>query len=191
MGRHRTIDREALLGAADAVVNRAGAAHLTLDAVALEAGISKASVLYDYKTKRALIRAVIERRVAAEMGRVQACVEALAPAPNADIRGRLAAASRTFSDDDRTVALSLCAAMAHDTDLRKPVQDAYRSQIEEIGHRSTHPRGAMLAFLAAEGLLMLDRLGLHSWPADERGRLLADIAWLVEQSPAPRDEPGP
>ncbi|HEV7260340.1 MAG TPA: TetR family transcriptional regulator [Bosea sp. (in: a-proteobacteria)] len=189
MGRHRTIDREALLDAADTVVNRAGAAHLTLEAVAVEAGISKASVLYDYKTKRALIRAVIERRVSTEMARVQACVASIAPAPNAEILGRLAAASRSFSDEDRTVALSLCAALAHDAGLREPIQNAYRDQIDEVASRSTHPRGAMLAFLAAEGLMMMDRLGLHSWPQEERGRLLADIAWLVEQTPGPRDEP--
>ena len=42
MGRRRTIDRNAILQAAERVVHRSGAARLTLDAVAAEAGISKA-----------------------------------------------------------------------------------------------------------------------------------------------------
>ena len=55
MGRKRVIDQEQVLDAAQRVVARDGAARLTLDAVAEEAGISKASVIYDYKSKQALI----------------------------------------------------------------------------------------------------------------------------------------
>ncbi|MBL6430319.1 MAG: TetR family transcriptional regulator [Alphaproteobacteria bacterium] len=65
MGRKRTIEPDAVLDAAEQVVMRDGAARLTLDAVACAARINKASVLYDYKTKQALIKAVLERRLAA------------------------------------------------------------------------------------------------------------------------------
>lgn len=184
MGRHRTIDREAVLDAAERVTTREGAARLTLEAVAAEAGISKASVLYDYKTKRALIRAVIERRVAAEQARVQLFVDARAGEPNAEIRGRLAAKSRFVSDEERAVALNLCAAMAQDGELREPIQQIYRDLIAEITSRSTHPRGAMLAFLAAEGLMLMEWFGFHRWSDDERERLVAEIGWLVDQSPS-------
>lgn len=184
MGRHRTIDREAVLDAAERVVMREGAAHLTLDAVASEAGISKASVLYDYKTKRALIRALIERRVAVEEARVQAFVDGEPDRANASIRGRLAAASRSFSDEDRAVALNLCVALAQDAELRGPVQESLRSVTSQIAASSTHPRGAMLAFLAIEGLTLLDWFGLHSFPQAERDRLIAEIGWLIEQSPS-------
>ena len=44
MARPRVIKQDDILDAAEAVVVRCGAAHLTLDAVAVEAGISKASV---------------------------------------------------------------------------------------------------------------------------------------------------
>lgn len=190
MGRHRTIDRKAVLDAAERVVSREGAAHLTLEAVAAEAGISKASVLYDYKTKRALIRAVIERRVAAEKAYIQTFVDALAGQPDAQIRGRLAAASRLWSDEERAVALTLCAALAQDAELREPIQQINRELIEEITSQSAHPRGAMLAFLAAQGLMLMEWFGLHGWSADERERLVAEIGWLVDQSPAlPADLP--
>lgn len=96
MGRQRSIDRDAVLNAAERVVIRDGAANLTLEAVAAEAGISKASVLYDYKTKRALIRTLIERRVAAEEELIQRFVDAHADRPDARIRGYIAAATRSF-----------------------------------------------------------------------------------------------
>jgi len=96
MGRQRSIDRDAVLDAAERVVVRDGAANLTLEAVAAEAGISKASVLYDYKTKRALIRILIERRVAADEALVQRFVDAHADRPDARIRGYIAATTSSF-----------------------------------------------------------------------------------------------
>jgi AcrR family transcriptional regulator len=185
MGRRRVIDPEAVLDAAERVVSRDGAVRLTLEAVAAEANISKASVLYDYKTKQTLIRAVIERRVAAEDARIQACIDGLGPVADAAIRGRIAATSRAIPDEDRTVAISLCAALAQDAELRQPIQKLYRERIDEVIRTSKHPRGAMLAFLAAEALVLMELFGLHSWPETERARLAAEIAWLVDQRPEP------
>lgn len=184
MGRHRTIDREALLDAAERVVTREGAAHLTLEAVAAEAGISKASVIYDYKNKRSLIRALIERRVAFEDAQRESHVGQYLGQSDAQIRGRLAATVRLLSDDERNVALNLCAALAQDAELRDPIQQTYRRQIAEITANSTHPRGALLAFLAVEGLSLLEWFGFVTWPAEERDRLLAEIGWLIRQAPA-------
>jgi AcrR family transcriptional regulator len=45
MGRSRKLDREALLDAAQEVVSRDGASNLTIEAVAANAGVGKATVL--------------------------------------------------------------------------------------------------------------------------------------------------
>jgi AcrR family transcriptional regulator len=172
-----------VLDAAQAVVMRDGAARLTLEAVAAEAKISKASVLYDYKTKQALIKAVIEHGIEAEDARVRLITEALGPVPNAAIRGRIAAASQSVSDEDRAVALSLWAVLAQDPALRKPIQDTLARRIEAVRRTSEHPRGALLALLAVEGLMSLEWLDLHTWPPEERAALIAEIGWLVGQDP--------
>ena len=101
MGRLRIIDRDAVLTAAETVVRRDGAARLTIEAVAAEAGISKASVLYDYKTKQALIKAIVERRVAAECERVRKIIEELGAAPDSAIQGCIAAAAMGASNELR------------------------------------------------------------------------------------------
>lgn len=186
MGRQRSIDRDAVLNAAERVVIRDGAANLTLEAVAAEAGISKASVLYDYKTKRALIRTLIERRVAAEEELIQRFVDAHADRPDARIRGYIAAATRSFSDEERAVGLNLCAALAQDEGLREPAQETLQATIADIEESSTHPRGAMLAFLSIQGLMLLDWFGLYSFAPAERERLIAEISWLIQQSPPPK-----
>jgi AcrR family transcriptional regulator len=184
VGRPRTIDRETVLDAAQTVAARDGAAYMTLEAVATEAGISKASVLYDYKNKQALMKAVIERRIAAEDARIEEIQNRLGPnEPNAAIRARLIAESRELSDEDRAVALSLCASVAGDTDLRAPVREMMARRVARVRDTSENPRGAMLAFLAIEGLKALEWLSLYEWPSEERRKLMSEIHWLVDQKP--------
>lgn len=185
MGRLKVIDRDAVLCAAERVVSREGAARLTVEAVAAEAGISKASVLYDYKTKQALIKAVIERRVSAECARLREIIEGLGPVPDRTIRGCIAAvADRPLSDADRTVVLNLIAALTQDFELRASVQEASRQQIAEILETSSRPREALLAFLALEGLKLLECFGIYTWSENERERLIADISRLATGKPA-------
>ena len=189
MGRKRSIDQGAVLDAAERVVARDGAARLTLDAVAGEAGISKASVLYDYKSKQALIAALVERSVAADNAFNQSKIESLGPVDNATIRGRILAAAEPFPEAFRAVALNLCAALAQDADLRRTIQANQQAVIADITASSANPRGALLAYLALEGLKLLESLDYHSWPRAERDAILADIAWLVDAEPGASPPP--
>lgn len=56
---NRNSRRDAILKVACRLVRTMGASHLTLDAVAREAGISKGGLLYHYPTKDALIQAAL------------------------------------------------------------------------------------------------------------------------------------
>ncbi|MDF2696211.1 MAG: TetR family transcriptional regulator [Labilithrix sp.] len=183
MGRKRVIDQERILDAAEAVVARDGAARLTLDAVAEQAGISKASVLYDYKSKQALIEAVVQRAVRNDNAFNEEVTKSLGNIPSAAIRGRIAAAATPLSDEFRAVALNLCAALAQDGQLRKAIQRNQSAVIDEIVKTSTHPRGALLAYLALEGLKLLESLDYYAWPKKERARILREIHWLVDAQP--------
>ncbi len=179
MARVRVIDRDAVLCAAERVVSRDGAARLTLEAVATEAGISKASVIYDYKSKQALIQAVIKRRVSRETERLREAIDKLGSSPDSVIHARISMAERSISDAERAVALNLVAALAQDAELRVPIQEAYRHQIAEIIESSAHPREALLAFLALEGIRCLECFGLYAWPEPDRKQLFDEIRSLV------------
>ncbi len=182
MGRHRSIDREALLDAAERVVIRDGAAKLTLDAVAAEAGISKASVLYDYKTKRELVRKLIERRVTAEETLVQQLIGSGKDEPDKYVRSQLSVLARTISEADRSVGLNLCVALTQDVSLREPVQKAIQGSVSEITRSSRHPRSALLAFLAMQGLVLLEWFDWHSFSSSERSEIIGNISWLIDQA---------
>src|SRR6185503_1133094 len=62
MGK-RPNSRGIVLDAADALVSEVGANHMSLDAVAARAGISKGGLLYLFPSKVALLQGMLERYV--------------------------------------------------------------------------------------------------------------------------------
>lgn len=181
MARPRVIDQDDILDAAEAVVLRDGAARLTLDAVAAEAGVSKGSVIYDYKSKHALIKALVERRVAEERGKLEAAIDRLGTAPNSHIKARIATLAQARPDDMQAVSMQLCSALAQDAGLRSCMQAALRQQFDAALATAVNPRAALLAFLAVEGLRTLEFLGFLSWPEPQRAAILQDIERLVDR----------
>nr|WP_314261354.1 TetR/AcrR family transcriptional regulator [uncultured Devosia sp.] len=184
MGRKRVIDQQAILDAGEAVVARDGAVALTLDAVAQQAGISKASVIYDFKTKQALIEAIVERAFRNDHAHHQQAEAAQAGRGSAAIRSRIAVASEPPPAAFRPAALNLTAALTLDAGLRRRMQDSQAQTIAHVRDRAESPRGALLAYLALEGLKFLEYLDFHHFDPDERKRIIGEIDWLVTATPA-------
>jgi AcrR family transcriptional regulator len=189
MGRKRVIDQQAVLDAAERVVGRDGAANLTVDAVAREAGINKASVLYDHKSKQALVEAVVDRAFERDNDHHTWIEAQIAVVEDKAIRGRILAAAAPPPEEFRAVALNLSAALALDAGLRTKMQDNQARTISRIEATSPSPRGALLAYLALEGLKFLEHLDFHHFPREERDRLLREINWLVTAQPGESDLP--
>nr|WP_229223798.1 TetR/AcrR family transcriptional regulator [Duganella sp. sic0402] len=168
------------MDAAEQVVARDGAARLTLEAVAEQAGISKASVLYDFKSKQALIAAVVARAVRKDNAFNDSVTEDLGDVSSPVIRGRIAAAAQPLPEEFRATALNLCAALAQDRELRATVQNNQTAVVKKMLDTAEYPRGAMLAYLALEGLKLLEAMDLYHLPAKQRKQVLADISALVE-----------
>ncbi|MGF9564853.1 TetR/AcrR family transcriptional regulator [Neorhizobium sp. JUb45] len=189
MGRKRVIDQQAVLDAAERVVGRDGAANLTLDAVAREAGINKASVIYDHKTKQALVEAVVDRAFERDNAHHARIEDGIGEPEDRPIRARITAAAEPPPEEFRAVALNLSAALALDAGLRRKMQTNQASTITRIVEASPSPRGALLAYLALEGLKFLEHLDFHHFTREERDRLLREINWLVTASPREIDLP--
>ena len=180
MGRTRVIDPDKLLDAAEAVVARDGPSKLTLESVAAEAGVSKASVVYDHKTKQALIEALVRRALARDNDFNAAAAERLGDTDARVVRGRIAAAADPLPPAQRAVALSLCAALAQDAGLRECMQANQAAVIEAVQRDAAQPRSALIAYLALEGLKLLESLDFHTFPTAQRDRLLREIEALVD-----------
>lgn len=190
MGRRRVFDQQAILDAAERVVARDGATNLTLDAVAKEAGVGKATVIYDFKTKQALIEAVVDRAFQADAARHAGLEAELEGQDSRAIRGRIRGGAQAPPEDFRAVALNLSAALVLDADLRRKMRASQASVVARVLATSASPRGAQLAYLALEGLKFLEHLDFHHFPPAERDRIVREIEWLSQAHPqdgAPAD----
>lgn len=189
MGRKRIIDQQAVLDAAERVVGRDGAANLTVDAVAREAGVNKASVLYDHKSKQALVEAVVDRAFQRD-NEHHAHIEAqLGTHGDQAVRGRILAAAEPPPEEFRAVALNLSAALTLDAALREKMQANQDATIARILETSSSPHGALLAYLALEGLKFLEYLDFHHFAREDRDRIVREINWLVTTQPQETDLP--
>ncbi|WP_181265343.1 TetR/AcrR family transcriptional regulator [Pseudomonas aeruginosa] len=153
MGRRRTIDRDQLLDAAEAVIGREGAAGLTIDAVAKEMGITKGGVQYCFGTKDALIDAIFERWGKAYDSLFEA-VAGKQPTPLTRVRAHAEATQR--SDElSSSKAAALMAALIQTPEHLEGSNQWYRSRLEGLDLSAPEGRRARLAFLAVEGAFML------------------------------------
>lgn len=185
MARIRTIDSDALLDAAERVAIRDGAVGLSIDAVAKEAGISKSRVVYDYKSKSGLLQALVERRLRVENDRVSTAVAAHGDSHNPELHGRIAAAKDTPNEDDRAIALTLCAAMSSEEPLQGMIRDMVKRDLEAVTLRARCAPLAVVAYLALHGMMSLEYLDIHRWTETERTELLAEIRKLSDNASAP------
>lgn len=189
VGRKRVIDQQVILNAGEAVVARLGAASLTLDAVAAEAGISKASVIYDFKTKQALIEAIVKRAFRRDREHHAAVEADLASSDSLAIRGRIKVAAEPPPEEFKPVALGLSVAITLDPELRTRMQKSQAETINRIIETASSPRGALLAYLAVEGLKFLEYLDFHHFDPADRSGIIRNIEWLVTATP-PDDKAG-
>lgn len=69
------------------------------------------------------------------------------------------------------------------------MQENQARTIARIMETSASARGALLAYLALEGLKFLEHLDFHHFPREERDRLLREINWLATTQPGESDLP--
>ncbi len=167
---------ERLLDAAERLVVARGAAHLTLDAVAQEAGVSKGGLLYHFPTKAALLTGMVRRHiqdVEARAARYAADRSPGAAEPSAacSVAGRIQALIEK-SVEKREMGAAMLAAAAGDPSLLNPCRESYRKTVDAMACcPQSFERIAML-HLAVDGLLMSDLLNLSPFTADERRRVV-------------------
>ncbi len=163
--------RTALLDAALAVVRREGAAKLTLDAVAAQAGVSKGGVLYHFGSKRALIDGLLDRWLDEFGANLDGPGIATAYVRASDIThaGPEAAASE----------FGVLAAMIEDPAVLEQVRERYSAWMDRILEDVEDPVDAWLVRLAADGLWYSDLLGIAAPRGADRDRLIERLLALA------------
>jgi AcrR family transcriptional regulator len=161
----RTKDR--LLDAAGTVVMRDGAQALTLDAVALEAEVSKGGLLYHFKSKRELVEGMIERWLAEFQREMD-------EADPAFVRGYVKASAPVGNE------LGMLAALIGDPSLLVAVRKQYGIWQDRVEREGRDPVDATVARLAADGLWLAELLGMGPPTGELREHVLQRLLDLAE-----------
>lgn len=178
MGRKQTIDRGALLDAAERVVLRDGAGQLTMDAVATEAGVSKGGVLYAFPSKDALIDALFNRAFAAmdEIG--DAFLASAGDTPENRVRAHVLG-SKGASELVTERSLALIANFMRSPQYRKGAQDYYAEVLSRLDLTTPAGRRARLALLAVEGAATLRGFDFYPITEQDWQEIHADVLALL------------
>ncbi len=167
-----------ILNAAEAVALRDGVAHLTLDAVAAEAGLSKGGVLYNYPSKDALVRGMVDRLIEhteAEFARIAESD----PEP----RGRLLRSYLrvTFPEDGSVparvnqVAAVLLTAILTNPNLLEPARRHYGGMQQRLLADGLDERTAYIVRLAADGLWLSEMLHMPGPEGEPRRAVIQKL----------------
>ena len=160
-----------ILNAAALVVDRAGAAHLTIDAVAEQAELSKGGVLYHFPNKRAMLEGMLQHVLERTQERVAAHLPEIADGEYATLRSLIIAAQEQ-DDQERSMSLAILAAAAEDPTLLEPAREVIADWFATVEREG--PLGVLL-LLATEGLRFLDMLNLLPMRPAERTQLHASL----------------
>lgn len=174
--------RERLLDAAERAVLETGAGHLTLDAVAKFAGVSKGGLLHHFPSKDSLLEAMLERflndinaQVAARCAR-----HGGRPTRLQEFRERVRLLLE-MPEARRPIGAALIAASADKPALMAHCRSVYRELLDELDDLPGGFERAALVLLAVDGLLLGELLQLSPYTSGERSRLVKGLLKAVDQ----------
>lgn len=170
---------ETILDAAEALIRRAGAARLTIDAVAAEAGLSKGGVLHHFASRDALIAAMVAHQLAT-MEREMAGIEAgLAPSRAAPLVAMIRHARGHYGREDG-IPKALVVASAETPRALERFSAKIAETLAKIDRPGAGPPTAV--FFAVLGLLLTETLGFYVFGEAEVGALLDTLEAMARAS---------
>lgn len=151
----RVSQRDKIIEAAEKLVTRVGAAHLTLDAVAEEAGVSKGGLLYHFKTKNELMEAILHEFIEAKIAAVEEQKRLAKDGESSELEAHLKALTKILCGDhnNRELGVAIMAVIANNPELLAPFQEYFDVTADKLwGKKSNFNSDAAILWLAAEGL---------------------------------------
>lgn len=175
--KSRSDARERILDAALAVSDRVGAAHMTLDAVAAEAGVSKGGLLYHFASKDLLLKGVVEHHMAQHQRDLD-MAEAMFPASSGGYLQAFVHAQRQGIEaklHGPKATQSFIAAAVNTPELMDSPRRYAVAHVERLRSLGPDFVDALLVTLALDGLFFGDAFEMLDLAASERGTLIAEL----------------
>lgn len=176
MARKETSETRArILVAAEDLSCEAGPAHMSIEAVASRAGVSKGGFLYHFPTKQALLRALVSEHV----NGLRHATEARAgcdATPLVQARAYLAVIREKL--DGAGARPGLFAAIAEDPEFIAPMRE-FRAAMLEVFRRCPNPDLAIIVFLATEGMVFARLTDPAACAGQDCGRAFETLELLL------------
>lgn len=173
--------RNAAIQAALAIIARDGPGRLTLDAIARESGISKGGVMHHFRTKEAVVKALLEHLTERFGKFTEEYLAQIGPdRPGAILEAQIATLRESIGTP-HSAFLAILGAVAENPDLLAPNREKDVETLAIVRAEAADPDLAVLRLMAARGLHLMSLLGICPVSAEERDRLfdrlLDDARW--------------
>lgn len=176
----RPSSRERILNSAEDVIAETGAIHLTLDAVAERAEVSKGGLLYHFPTKDALLEALLHRQLDRFQERADQAMARMPEGPGKRLRAYVLSWAAHDERMDR-LSMAILAASVYNPELLEPACARYREAFDEFVAGGIPPERAALVTCAINGFWFTRLLGVSPFGDELKQALVAELIRLVEQ----------
>jgi AcrR family transcriptional regulator len=180
----RTSSYDLIVDAAEDVVVEAGASHMTLEAVAARAGVSKGGLLHHFPSKEALLEAMIGRLIEKRELSRKKVLDELPDSPTRKLKAYILSGLIRDPKADR-VGAPILAALAHNPKLAEPVRKIIKKRYAEFVSEDVKFERAIVLALAADGLLFQEVVSLSPFTEEQRNRVVEELLRIVDEGVAP------
>jgi len=178
MTKSKVTARQKILAAAEEVARDVGPGHLSLDAVAQRAGVSKGGLLYHFPNKARLLEVLVEQHLSRFEAELDEKEKAHADQPNSLLSAYLELFSAELRQQQPPPS-GILAAMVENPDFLVPVRRFNRILLDRMKANSRSERIALVVYLALEGMRSLRLFDVDIMSNEERDTALEALESLA------------
>lgn len=143
--------------------------------------MSKGGLLYHFKSKDALLQAMIQRIIDEVHAEKELFRTKVSPGPNLEARLCVMACWSMRKGKMREIANGLLAASAENPNLLQPVRDVLQNVLQNLKQSSEDLDASLLAWLAVEGLNSMVMHGISPFSDTDCDMIASAVDRLLEK----------
>jgi len=170
-----------ILDAAERVVTDAGARHLTLEAVAAKAGVSRGGLLYHFPDKESLLKGMLDRYTRHLEDDKKKRISKIPEGPD---REAAAYVQTYLAEEDgayRHVTASVIASSAHAPELLSSAREDCRKNLLQLTKDGLRFERAAVIMLATHGLRLMEALSVSPVNRTEKRKIAEELLALARE----------